>query len=91
MSQGNGSVFIAGAIRSGTTLLQYMLRSHPRVSMPTWESHFFIPLYRYAENYGDLSQPENIRLVLEAMYRQNADLLDTDLHELTFDIGKLTN
>ena len=88
--QQTGPVFIVGAPRSGTTLLQYMLRSHPRISLPTGESHFFIPLYRDAENYGDLSQPENIRLVLETMYRQSADFLDTDLHGLTFDIDKLT-
>jgi len=90
MSQGNGPIFIVGAPRSGTTLLQYMLRSHPRISLPTGESHFFIPLYREAANYGDFSRPENIRLVLEAMYRQSAEFLDTDLHGLRFDIGKLT-
>jgi hypothetical protein len=89
--ENTGPVFIVGAPRSGTTLLQYMLRSHPRISLPTGESHFFIPLYRDAETYGDLSRPENIRRVLEAMYRQSADFLDTDLHGLTFDIGKLTD
>ena len=91
MSQGNGPIFIVGAPRSGTTLLQYMLRSHPRISLPTGESHFFVPLYRDAGNYGDLSKHKNIRLVLEAMYRQSADFLDTDLHGLTFDIVKLTD
>ena len=90
-SEQTGPIFIVGAPRSGTTLLQYILRSHPRISLPTGESHFFIPLYRNVRNYGDLSKRENIRLVLEAMYQQSADFLDTDLHGLTFNIAKLTD
>lgn len=84
-----GPFFIVGAPRSGTTLLQYMLRSHPRLSVPTGESHFFVPLYRNAASFGDLSELENIRAVLVAMYRQSADFLDTDLHGIRFDIGRL--
>ena len=72
-------------------MLQYMLRSHPRISLPTGESHFLIPLYRNAETFGDLSQPENIRRVLQAMYAQSAEFLDTDLHGLRFDIDRLTS
>lgn len=87
--QNNGPIFIVGAPRSGTTLLQYMLRSHPRLSLPTGESHFFIPLYRDAEKYGDLSHLENVRAVLEAMYRQSADFLETDLHGMKFDVASL--
>lgn len=89
-SSPKGPVFIVGAPRSGTTLLQYMLRSHPALSLPTGESHFFIPLYRNADQYGDLSQANNVRRVLEAMYAQSADFLDTDLHGLKFDIDRLT-
>ena len=85
-----GPVFIVGAPRSGTTLLQYMLRAHPALSLPTGESHFFIPLMRNEANYGDLSQPENVRRVLEAMYRQSQEFLETDLHGLQFDIAALT-
>lgn len=58
--------------------------------MPTGESHFFIPLMRSEANYGDLSRPENVRRVLEAMYRQSAEFLDTDLHGMKFDIDALT-
>lgn len=86
-----GPVFIVGAPRSGTTLLQYILRTHPALSMPTGESHFFIPLMRNEGSYGDLSRPENVRKVLEAMYRQSAEFLDTDLHGLKFDITALTD
>jgi hypothetical protein len=83
-------VFIVGAPRSGTTLFQYMLRSHPNISLPTGESHFFIPLLRNEESFGDLSVKQNIRKVLETMYKQSADFLDTDLHGISFDIDRLT-
>ncbi len=82
--------FIVGAPRSGTTLLQYMLRSHPNLSLPTGESHFFIPLYRNRSAFGDLNRKENLRRVLEAMYVQSAAFLDTDLHGIRFDIDWLS-
>ena len=85
----NGPIFIVGAPRSGTTLLQYMVRAHPRLSVPTGESHFFIPLLREAKSFGDLSTIEAVRAVLDAMYRQSADFLDTDLHGLHFDAATL--
>lgn len=82
--------FIVGAPRSGTTLLQYMLRSHPNLSLPTGESHFFIPLYRNRARFGDLNRKENVRRVLEAMYAQSAAFLNTDLHGIRFDIDRLS-
>jgi len=85
-----GPVFIVGAPRSGTTLLQYMLRSHPGLSLPTGESHFVIALYRNATAYGDLSQPDNVRAVLRAMEAQSAEFLHTDLHGMKFDAEALT-
>jgi hypothetical protein len=88
--QPRGPVFIVGAPRSGTTLLQYMLRSHPALSLPTGESHFFVPLYRNASHYGDLSQANNVRRVLQAMEAQSAEFLYTDMHGLKFDIEALT-
>jgi len=91
MSISSSPIFIVGAPRSGTTLLQYMLRSHPNISLPTGESHFFIPLIRNAESFNDLNEPENIRNVLLAMYQQSADFLNTDLHGIKFDIDKLTS
>ena len=83
-------IFIVGAPRSGTTLLQYMLRSHPNICFPTGESHFIIPLYRNVKIFSDLKKPENIRRVLEAMYQQSSDFFDTDLHGIKFDINELT-
>lgn len=91
MNISSSPVFIVGAPRSGTTLFQYMLRSHPDISLPTGESHFFIPLFRNAEAFGDLNDENNIRKVLQAMYRQSADFLDTDIHGIKFNIDRLTN
>lgn len=85
----NGPIFIVGAPRSGTTMLQYRLRNHPRISFPTGESHFFIPLYRDQAKYGDLSQLANIRTVLQAMYKQSRGFLETDLQGMKFDIDTL--
>lgn len=79
-------IFVVGAPRSGTTLLQRMLRSHPRISSPTGESHFIIPLLTKAAAYGDLSKRENIIAVLREMHRISADFLETDLHGVRFDI-----
>lgn len=87
----NGPIFIVGAPRSGTTVLQYRLRNHPRISLPTGESHFFIPLYRNQSAYGDLSQLTNVRRVLQAMLDQSQDFLKTDLHGMTFEIDTLAN
>lgn len=87
--QGNGPIFVVGAPRSGTTLLQYMLRSHPRISLPTSESHFFIPLYRNQASFGDLEQVENVRRVLGEMHRISADFLETNLHGMHFDLESL--
>lgn len=69
LAQNNGPIFIVGSPRSGTTLLQYRLRNHSRISLPTGESHFFIPLYRNQHKFGDLGYVENVRSVLEAIYQ----------------------
>ena len=90
MKISSSPIFIVGAPRSGTTLFQYMLRSHPNISLPTGESHFFIPLFRNTTSFGDLNEASNIKKVLQAMYRQSAHFLDTDLHGIRFDIDRLT-
>jgi hypothetical protein len=88
-SRPQGPIFIVGAPRSGTTMLQYRLRNHPRISLPTGESHFFIPLYRNQARFGDLGRLENVRRVLQAMHAQSRDFLETDLHGLKFDVDTL--
>lgn len=70
-------------------MLQYRLRNHPHISLPTGESHFFIPLYRNLESFGDLRQVDNIRRVLQAMHEQSRDFLETDLHGVKFDVDRL--
>lgn len=84
-----GPIFIVGAPRSGTTLLQYRVRNLRNISLPTGESHFFIPLYRKRAEYGDLSRLSNIKSVLHAMYAQSREFLETDLHGMRFDIESL--
>jgi hypothetical protein len=86
----DGPIFIVGAPRSGTTLLQYMLRSHPRISLPTGESHFMVPIYQNRLQYGDLKQPQNIESVLKDMYRKSREFLETDLHGIRFEIESMT-
>lgn len=85
----DGPIFIVGAPRSGTTLLQYMLRSHPRISLPTGESHFMVPIYQNRLQYGDLKQPGNIERILKDMYRQSQEFLETDLHGIRFGIESM--
>lgn len=87
--ENNGPIFIVGAPRSGTTMLQYRLRKHPRISLPTGESHFIVPLCQNAEEFGDLTKIENIRAVLATMYKQSAEFLNKDLHGIRFDIDEL--
>lgn len=89
-AQKNGPLFIVGSPRSGTTLLQYILRSHPRISMPTGESHFIIPLHRNRHKFGDLRKRENVARVLAEMYRISPEFLDTDLQGMKFDMDKLS-
>lgn len=84
-----GPIFIVGAPRSGTTMLQYRLRNHPRISLPTGESHFFVPLLQRQMEFGDLRDSQNIARVLQAMHRQSREFLETDLHGMKFDVGSL--
>ncbi len=83
-------IFIVGAPRSGTTLLQYMLRSHPDLSIPTAESHFFIPFYQRRNEFGDLNRKENLQSFIEQIYHAKKDFFDDDFHGIKFDIEKFT-
>ena len=85
----HGPIFLVGAARSGTTLLQYMLRSHPRLSAPTGESHFIVPLCREASTFGDLKDAENVARVLERMRDISREFMDEDLHGIQMDQATL--
>jgi len=88
-TQNNAPIFIVGAARSGTTLLQYMLRSHPDISLPTSESHFFIPFYGRRDEFGDLSQVENLYSVIEQIYQAQTEFFDDDFHGIKFNVRDL--
>ncbi len=60
----NGPIFILGAPRSGTTLLQYLFKSHPKVSIPGEESHFIIPFYKKFKNI-ELSKKKIVSILME--------------------------
>lgn len=53
-------IFILGCPRSGTTLVQAMLHSHPRIAIPP-ENRFVIPAYEARLRFGDLEQRPNRR------------------------------
>jgi len=86
----NGPIFIVGAPRSGTTLLQYRLRDHPKLSLPTGESHFLVPLYVHQDKFAPLDNLENIKKVLELMVKKSRKFLETDLHGMKFDVDTLS-
>ena len=46
-------VFVIGCPRSGTTMLQLMLHSHPRIAVPP-ETRFLVPAYYRRRTFGDL-------------------------------------
>lgn len=84
-----GPVFIVGAPRSGTTMLQYILDDLPDLSLPTGESHFIIPLYRSQAAYADVATADGMRRLLQTLHDFNAEFLDTDLHGVKFDVEAL--
>ncbi len=51
-------IFIVGCARSGTTLLQLMLHSHPRIAIPP-ETRYIFQAYQRRGGFGDLTKPEN--------------------------------
>jgi len=86
-----GPIFIVGCPRSGTTLLQYMLRVHPRISLPTGESHFFIPLYKNKLAFGNLDNVESIKKFLTELYKRGGGFIDEDMHGINFDVIAYAN
>lgn len=91
MENNNSPIFIVGAARSGTTLLQYMLRSHPNISLPTAESHFFIPFYKKRNDFDDLKKEQNILQLLNEIYQSRQSFFDNDVHGIKFDAKKLAH
>jgi len=74
---GENPIFIIGAQRSGTTLLRYILSSHPRIYIPP-ESNF-IPRYFGSDPTGSLSRESAIEIVEGILtYRMFFKDWDTD-------------
>jgi len=57
-------IFIVGASRSGTTLMQNLLNRHPRIWV-CGETHFHHYVYKRRRAFGDLGDPNNRRRVVE--------------------------
>ncbi|HEY9524112.1 MAG TPA: sulfotransferase [Thermopolyspora sp.] len=57
-------IFVIGCPRSGTTLLQLMLHSHPHIAVPP-ETRFLVPAYFHRKVYGDMRLPDNRRRLAE--------------------------
>ncbi|WP_113700385.1 sulfotransferase family protein [Nonomuraea lactucae] len=57
-------VFVVGCPRSGTTMLQLMLHSHPRIAVPP-ETRFLIPAYMRRRSFGDMRLAQRRRALAE--------------------------
>ncbi|WP_214326985.1 sulfotransferase family protein [Nonomuraea sediminis] len=73
-------VFVIGCPRSGTTMLQLMLHSHPRMAVPP-ETRFLVPAYERRRSFGDLREPA----AREALARWIATDMSTKFRELKID------
>ena len=58
--QSDRPIFVIGCPRSGTTMLQLMLHSHPRIAVPP-ETRFVVPGYYRRFSFGDLREEHNRR------------------------------
>jgi hypothetical protein len=68
-------IFVVGFRRSGTTLLQALIGSHPRIASPP-ELHFLGRVSAYRELYGDLTDDAKLREVIRQLVRPGYPLLD---------------
>jgi hypothetical protein len=62
-------IIVLGCPRSGTTLLQVMLHSHPRIAIPP-ENRFVLPAYRERLRFGDLEERTNRRALAKFIVRR---------------------
>ena len=90
-------IVIVGCARSGTTLLQAMVHSHPRLAMPP-ENRFVMPVYRRRAEFGDLREPANRDAVADLVtgrrtkFRDlglDADAVRERMHEVPPTVGSL--
>jgi hypothetical protein len=71
-------IIICGCPRSGTTMLQLMLHSHPRIAIPP-ETRFVLSGYKKRFDFGDLNGPEGRRELAGWIVRKGSAFGDLGL------------
>jgi sulfotransferase family protein len=71
-------IFVTGCPRSGTTMLQLMLHSHPRIAIPP-ETRFVLSTYRHRLHFGDLEIRANRRELAKFILRRGHKFRDLGL------------
>ncbi|MFC3984189.1 sulfotransferase family protein [Streptosporangium jomthongense] len=82
--QSDRPIFVIGCPRSGTTMLQLMLHSHPRIAVPP-ETRFVVPGYYRRLAFGNLREQVNRRRLARWIVGDK----DTKFKELRLDGDKL--
>ena len=75
MAGSDRPIFVLGCPRSGTTLVQVMLHSHPRIAVPP-ENRFLIPAYRRRVQFGNLEEPANRKALAQFLLRRGKRFRD---------------
>lgn len=65
-------IIVLGCPRSGTTLVQVMLHSHPRIAIPP-ETRFLLPAYERRLAFGDLRLSRNRRALARFIVRRRGN------------------
>ncbi|MEV0591977.1 sulfotransferase family protein [Nonomuraea cavernae] len=73
-------VFVVGCPRSGTTMLQLMLHSHPRIAVPP-ETRYLVPAYQRRRMFGDMRLAQRRQALAEWIAGDRT----TKFHELKID------
>jgi hypothetical protein len=77
-------IFVVGFPRSGTTLLQAIIGSHPRIASPP-EMHYLRRVAALADYWGDLTDDDVLRRVIA----ETLDWPGVRRSEVEFDHGRV--
>jgi hypothetical protein len=77
-------IFVLGCPRSGTTLLQLMLHSHPRIAIPP-ETRFLLTCYSSRKDFGDLHGESSRRVLASSIVGKRQTLF----HDLGLDAQEI--